>query len=291
MSNFKYLKPEDINRLRNYEFGAKAVVEGYLSGRHRSKQRGSSTEFHEYRQYTPGDDPAMVDWRVFARSDRHYLKTFEQETNLECTIFVDSSASMGFKEKSELTKLEYASFFAACLAWLIVSKNDQVGLQLFDEDIRHHLPPGSTRKHLHTILNWLEDNQPGSQTSLANSLKRANPLIKRKGTIVVLSDFFDDPKRIFQALNPYIHRGFRIHLFHVLDPGEMTLTDRGLTRFSDLESDEKLTIHTPAIKQAWTDELNQHTKALRALAASKRVDYDLISTKDSYFNLFDRLSH
>ncbi len=98
MSSFKYLKPEDINRLRNYEFGAKALVEGYLSGRHRSKQRGSSTEFHEYRQYTPGDDPSMVDWRVFARSDRHYLKTFEQETNLECTIFVDSSASMGFKE-------------------------------------------------------------------------------------------------------------------------------------------------------------------------------------------------
>jgi uncharacterized protein (DUF58 family) len=291
MSNFKYLKPEDINRLRNYEFGAKALVEGYLSGRHRSKQRGSSTEFHEYRQYTPGDDPSMVDWRVFARSDRHYLKTFEQETNLECTIFVDSSASMGFKEKSELTKLEYASFFAACLAWLVVSKNDQVGLQIFDQDIRHHLPPGSTRKHLHTILNLLEANQPGSQTSLAKSLKRANPLIKRKGTIVILSDFFDSPQAIFQALNPYLHRGFRIHLFHILDPGEITLTDRGLVRFSDMENDEQLTLHTPSIKQAWDEELKQHTKALRALAASRRVDYTLISSKDSYFNLFDRLSH
>jgi uncharacterized protein (DUF58 family) len=291
MSSFKYLKPEDINRLRNYEFGAKALVEGYLSGRHRSKQRGSSTEFHEYRQYTPGDDPSMVDWRVFARSDRHYLKTFEQETNLECTIFVDSSASMGFKEKSELSKLEYSSFFAACLAWLVVSKNDQVGLQIFDKDIRHHLPPGSTRKHLHTILNLLEENQPGSQTSLADSLKRANPMIKRKGTIVILSDFFDSPKDIFQALNPYIHRGFRIHLFHVLDPGEITLTDRGLARFSDMESDDQLTLHTPSIKEAWDEELKQHTKALRSLAASRRVDYELISTKDSYFNLFDRLSH
>lgn len=291
MSNFKYLKPEDINRLRNYEFGAKALVEGYLAGRHRSKQRGSSTEFHEYRQYTPGDDPSMVDWRVFARSDRHYLKTFEQETNLECTIFVDSSASMGFKEKSELSKLEYASFFAACLAWLVVSKNDQVGLQIFDQDIRHHLPPGSTRKHLHTILNLLEANQPGSQTSLAKSLKRANPLIKRKGTIVILSDFFDSPQAIFQALNPYLHRGFRIHLFHILDPGEITLTDRGLVRFSDMENDEQLTLHTPSIKQAWDEELKLHTKALRSLAASRRVDYALISTKDSYFNLFDRLSH
>ncbi len=291
MSNFKYLRPEDINRLRNYEFGAKALVEGYLSGRHRSKQRGSSTEFHEYRQYTPGDDPSMVDWRVFARSDRHYLKTFEQETNLECTIFVDSSASMGYKEKSELSKLEYASFFAACLAWLVVSKNDQVGLQIFDEDIRHHLPPGSTRKHLHTILNLLEANQPGSQTSLAKSLKRANPLIKRKGTIVVLSDFFDSPQAIFQALNPYLHRGFRIHLFHILDPGEISLTDRGLARFSDMENNEQLTLHTPSIKQAWDEELKQHTKSLRALAESRRVDYTLTSTKDSYFTLFDRLAH
>ncbi len=288
---FKYLKPEDINKLRNYEFGAKALVEGYLSGRHRSKQRGSSTEFHEYRQYTPGDDPSMVDWRVFARSDRHYLKTFEQETNLECTIFVDSSASMGFKEKSELTKLEYSSFFAACLSYLIVSKNDQVGLQIFDKDIRHHLPPGSTRKHLHSILNLLEKNQPGSQTSLAESLKRANPLIKRKGTIVILSDFFDEPKQIFQALNPYIHRGFRIHLFHVLDPGEMNLTDRGLSMFTDMETDEKITIHTSSIKQTWQDELKAHTKALRSLAASRKVDYTLISTQESYFTLFDRLAH
>lgn len=288
---FKYLKPEDINKLRNYEFGAKALVEGYLSGRHRSKQRGSSTEFHEYRQYTPGDDPSMVDWRVFARSDRHYLKTFEQETNLECTIFVDSSASMGFKEKFELTKLEYSSFFAACLSYLIVSKNDQVGLQIFDKDIRHHLPPGSTRKHLHSILNLLEKNQPGSQTSLAESLKRANPLIKRKGTIVILSDFFDEPKQIFQALNPYIHRGFRIHLFHVLDPGEMNLTDRGLSMFTDMETDEKITIHTSSIKQTWQDELKAHTKALRSLAASRKVDYTLISTQESYFTLFDRLAH
>lgn len=291
MSHFKYLKPEDINKLRNYEFGAKALVEGYLSGRHRSKQRGSSTEFHEYRQYTPGDDPAMVDWRVFARSDRHYLKTFEQETNMECTIFVDSSASMAFKEKAELTKLEYSSFFAACLSWLVIGKNDQVGLQIFDKDIRHHLPPASTRKHLHAILNLLENNQAGSETSLADSLKRAHPLIKNKGTIVILSDFFDDPKAIFQSLNPYIHRGFRIHLFHILDPGEMKITDHGLARFNDMETGESLTIHTTNIKQAWELELARHSQALRSLAASRKVDYTLTATTESYFNLFDRLAH
>jgi len=168
---------------------------------------------------------------------------------------------MGFKEKSKLTKLEYSSFFAACLSWLVVSKNDRVGLQLFDKDIRHHLPPGSTRKHLHAILNLLENNEPGSETSLADSLKRANPLIKRKGTIVILSDFFDDPKEIFKSLNPYLHRGFRIHLFHILDPGEMKLTDRGMARFNDMESDDHLILNTASLKQAWEKELEQHTKS------------------------------
>ncbi|SHI87281.1 Protein of unknown function DUF58 [Rubritalea squalenifaciens DSM 18772] len=287
----KYLKPEDIKKLRNYEFGAKALVEGYLSGRHRSRQRGSSTEFHEYRQYTPGDDPAMVDWRVYARSDRFYLKTFEQETNLECHIFVDSSASMGFRDAAELTKLEYASFFAACLSWLVIYKNDRVGLQLFDRDIRHHLPPGSTRKHLHSILDLLENNKPGSQTSLAESLKRAVPLIKRKGTIVILSDFFDSPEDIFKALNPYLHRGFRVHLFHVLDPSEIKLPDRGLSRFVDMETDENLIVHTTNLRQAWDQELQQHTRALRRLAASRLVDYTLIPTTESYHTLFDRLAH
>ena len=157
MPTHKYLKPEDIRRLKNYEFGAKAMVEGYLSGRHRSKQRGSSIEFHEFRQYTPGDPLAQVDWRVFARNDKLFLRTFEQETNLECHLFLDGSASMGFPENSErLTKLEYASFFAACLAWLVVSKNDRVSLTLFDDGIRKFLPPGSTRKHLNELLVTLE---------------------------------------------------------------------------------------------------------------------------------------
>ena len=146
VNQHKYLKPEDVLRLGNYEFGAKALVEGYLSGRHRSKSRGSSIEFHEYRQYSPGDDPAMVDWRVFARSDRHYLKTFEQETNMECHIFVDSSGSMGFKDQGELTKLEYASFFAACLSWLVIKKNDRVSLQLFDDKVKSYFEAGSTMR-------------------------------------------------------------------------------------------------------------------------------------------------
>lgn len=286
----RFLDPADIRRLKNYEFGAKAMVEGYLSGRHRSRQRGSSIEFHEFRQYVPGDDPARVDWRVFARNDRMFVRTFEQETNLECHIFLDCSASMGFPENQRrLTKLEYASFFSAALAWWVVSKNDRVSLTLFDDGIRRHLPPGSTRKHLNDLLNVLETNRPGAGTSIAATLERARPLLKRKGTLVVLSDFFDDPADLFRALNPYIHRGFRIHLYHLLDPSEIRLDDRGLSRFVDMETGEQLTAHPHSLREAWRRGIVSHTRTLRSLAASRQVDYALVSTAEPYFSLFDRL--
>ena len=286
----RFLDPADIRRLKNYEFGAKAMVEGYLSGRHRYHQRGSSIEFHEFRQYVQGDDLARVDWRVFGRTDKMFLRTFEQETNLECHIFLDCSASMGFSGNPDrLTKLEYASFFSAALAWWVISKNDRVSLTLFDNGIRRFLPPGSTRKHLNDLLNTLETNQPGSGTSITEALSRAQPLLRRKGTLVVLSDFFCDPATLFRSLNPYIHRGFRIHLFHILDPAEIQLDDRGLSRFVDMESDDQLTIHPHTMRDAWNKEILGHTRTLRALASSRRTDYALSPTSDPYFSLFDRM--
>ena len=266
------------------------MVEGYLAGRHRSKQRGSSIEFHEFRQYTQGDDLSKVDWRVFARSDKLFPRTFEQETNLECHIMLDCSASMGFSgERSPLTKLEYSSFFAACLAWLVVSKNDRVSLTLFDEGVRHFHAPGSTRRHLGNVLNTLEANEPGSGTSITETLRRAHPLLRRRGTLVLLSDFFCDPAELFRALNPYLHRGFRVHLFHILDPAEMDLGDRGLSRFVDMENGSRLTVHPQALREGWKKQLQQHTRALRSLAATRGADYALAPTSETYFSLLDRL--
>lgn len=290
-TQYQYLTPADVRRLGSYEFAVKAMVEGYLSGRHRSKQRGSSIEFHEYRQYVPGDDPAMVDWRVFARTDRHYLKTFEQETNMECHIFVDSSASMGFQGKGEgMSKLDYCSFFAACLSWLVVAKNDRVSLQLFDSEIRRYFPAGSTRKHLHELLRALEENKAGSETSLSVSLRRAEPLLRRKGTLVILSDFYDDPQEIFRGLSPYLHRGFRVLLFHVLSPEELELEANGLARYEDLESGKHMTLHSDSIRQSYKEELQEHCRSLRRLASGRSVDYVRVSTDDSYFSLLDRLT-
>ena len=291
MPVYRYLKPEDIKRLQSYEFAAKAMVEGYLAGHHRSRQRGSSVEFCEYRQYVPGDDPAQVDWRVYGRTDRHYLRTYEQETRLECHVFLDSSASMGYRgADTSLTKLEYASFFAACLAWLVIKHQDRVSLHIFDRAIRQHFPPGSTRRHLQEVLHALETNEPGEETNLAAALQRAQPLIRRKGALVILSDFYESPETLFHALNPYLHRGFRLHLFHLLDATERRLPEDRLLRFVDLEQPRsRLTAHTNAIAQAYQDTLQTHIRALRRLAARRRVDYFLSQTNGSYFDLFDRL--
>jgi uncharacterized protein (DUF58 family) len=286
----KHLTPEDVRKLKNYELAARLMVEGWLSGKHRSKQRGSSIEFHEYRGYTPGDDLKLIDWRVYARSDKIFLKTFEQETNMEMHLLVDSSGSMGFPVDGAMTKIDHASFFAACLAYLVVRQTDKVSLHLFDDRVRLSIPPGSTRTHLHQCLTALENNKPGRETSLASALERTLPVLTRRSTLVILSDFYEDPAAVFKALNPYIHRGFRIHLFQVLTPVELDIGDTGLTRFIDQETGERLTVHSEQIRDSYREAVRQRIATLRTMAASRRVDWMLARTDESYFALLDRLT-
>ncbi len=284
---FKYLKSEDIKKLSSFEFAPKALAEGYLSGRHKSFSRGNSIEFRDYRQFVNGDDPALIDWRVFARTDREYLRTYEQETNLECHVFLDSSASMGYGVG--ITKLEYASFFTAVLCYLVVKNTDKVSLQIFDDRIRNYFPPGSTGRHLNSLLHALEVNYPGNRTSVSEALRRSFPLLKRKGTLVVVSDFFDDPAAIFSALSPYLHRHFRIHLFHILAPEEMDLANIGYATFEDMETRRRIVANADNIRRHYKDAMNDHMNAIRQLAARRNVDYQIARTDAHYFNLLDRL--
>lgn len=287
-SRYRYLQSEDIRKLARFEFAPRAVVDGYLAGRHRSRACGSSIEFRDYRQFVEGDDPAHIDWRVFGRSDRFYLRTFEQETNAEGHVLLDSSASMGFGAR--LTKLEYASFFCAALCYLIVRSTDRVSLQIFDQGTRHFFPPGSTQAHLSSLMTALENNHPGGRTSLPEALQRALPLIKRKGSLIILSDFFDDAAAIFEALNPFIHRGFRIHLFHILTPEELDLDDRGLAAFVDMETGRRVVAHTDNLRAAYRAAIQAHIANLRSLAVRRRIDYTLARTDLHYFALFDQLT-
>lgn len=289
-SGHQFLRPEDVRRLSNYRFAAKMMVEGWMSGRHRSRGRGASSNFLEYRQYSQGDDVRMVDWRVFARTDRHYMKTFEHETHLECHLFVDSSASMGFRDSGPMTKLEYASFFAACFAWLVVRGHDMVSLQLFDDHIRHFLPPGSSMKHLDQLLTRLEHNAPGGKTSVAAALERARGLLQRKGTLIIVSDFLDDPAAIFHALNPYLHRGFKVIMVQVLDPGEVSLDGQGAVRYRDMETGRKLVLNPSGVKDEYRRSFLRHRLALRDMAATRGVAFLSVTTKESYYGLFDELA-
>lgn len=285
---FKYLRPEDIHRLANFEFAPRAVVEGYFAGRHVSHARGSSVEFRDYRQYVPGDDLALIDWRVYGRTDRFYLRTYEHETSLDCHLFLDSSASMGFGRQP--TKLEYASFFTACLAYLVIRGGDRVSLQIFDRRIRHFLPPGGTHRHLNALLNLLERNEPGEETSLAASLRIAFPLLKRRGILVVVSDFFDDPAAIFEAFAPYLHRGFKIYLFHVLAPAEMELAEQGLVAYRDLETGQRITAHAADVRNGYRQAMRRHIHVLREWATRRAIDYTVAPTGAHFHRLFERFA-
>ncbi len=286
---FKYLKAEDIRKLSSFEFAPKALAEGFLAGRHKSFSRGSSIEFRDYRQFVQGDDPAMIDWRVLARSDRRYLRTYEQETNLECHVFLDSSASMGYGD-GRVTKLDYASFFAAAVCYLAVKNADKVSLQIFDDKIRHFFPPASTGRHLSSLMHALETNRPGSRTSISEALRRSHPLLKKRGTLIVVSDFFDDPAAVFKALNPYLHRHFKIHLFHILAPCELDLGGLGLSTFLDMEDGRSVSANADSIRKEYKSAMHEHIGGLRRLAARRGVDYALARTDESYFTLLDRLA-
>lgn len=282
-----YLKPEDVRKLGNYEFAPKAFVEGYFSGRHRSDERGTSTEFQDYRAYVPGDDPRRVDWRVFARTEKYYLRNYHQESTMACQILLDASGSMGFG--SGITKLEYASFFAAALCYLVVRGGDQVSLGIFDDKLRTWLPPGSTGRHLQHCLSELESTKCGGETGLGAVLEKFSPVLRQRGSLIILSDFLDDPAHIFSAMNAYLHRGFRLYLFQILAPEEVEMGDLGFVNLEDAETGHRITTHADSVRSAYREVMENHIRAIRELARRRQVHHQLARTDTHYFQLFDSL--
>ncbi|RBP45048.1 uncharacterized protein DUF58 [Roseimicrobium gellanilyticum] len=287
--NAKYLRPEDARQLRAMTFSPHVMVEGTLSGQHRSRLRGASTEFHEYRPYSPGDPPAQVDWRVFARTDRFYLKTFELETHLECHIFLDISSSMGFSDGPE-SKYDWAARFAAGLAYLVTLRQDRVSLTVFNDRPRGYLPPGGTQGHLRQFLNMLEEHKPGDRTALAEALERSLPLLRRKGTVIILSDFLDEPSAIFRALSAYMHRGFKVFLYQVLTPEELTLPDQAFRRYVDVESNQNLIVHPESVREAYLEELDAHQRGLAQLSTRRGISFVPARTDQPWMEHLRRLA-
>lgn len=287
---FRYLCPSDVSSLKNLLFASKMIVEGAYTGKHRSPFKGRSPEFSDYREYAPGDEMRDIDWKAFARTDRHMIKLFERESDMSAHLVVDRSASMaygGTKYRAtfgddDVSKLDYAFQLAAAMAYLIIKQGDKVGLTLFDTRVRTHIPPGGTFPHLYSMLQALEKQTAGERTSLAASLRQAFPLFRRRGLLIVISDFLDEPAEIFRALNLYRHRGFEVILFHIMHRFERRLPDLPSVNFIDLETAESMSAASDDIAESYEREIENFVRELKSGARARGMDYELVSTDQPY---------
>ena len=264
--DLRFLDPGVIARLGTMELKARTVVEGFLSGLHRSPYKGFSVEFAEYRQYLPGDDLNTLDWKVYARTDRHYVKKFEEETNLECHVLLDQSASMGYRGGSPMSKLEYGSVLAASLAFLMHRQRDATGLIAFDERIRFRLPAAARPGHLHALLLALERLGAGERSDVGRPLHQLAEALVKRSLVVLISDLLDDPEPVIRGLRHLKFRGSDVVVFQVLDPYELTFPFTSSAKFTDVETDDAVV----------ADPARARTDYLRELAAlTLRYDREL----------------
>ncbi|MBI3852415.1 MAG: DUF58 domain-containing protein [Verrucomicrobia bacterium] len=273
--------------IRNLEMRARVVVEGFWNGIHRSPYHGFSVEFTEYRQYTPGDDPRYLDWRVFARSDRYFIKKFEDETNLRCHLLVDNSRSMSYGSRG-YSKAQYAATLAATLAYFLYLQGDAVGLLTFDEQIRDYLPARHRTGHLRHLMLALEKPAGGKDTNLAAPLKRIAEIVRKRGLIVLLSDFLAPIERLEADLIALTAGGHEVILFQVLDPAELAFEFGPSAMFEDIESGRILFIDPTAARKEYLGRLETHTATLRATCQRLGIVFHRLPTDRALeLTLFD----
>jgi len=290
--DLRFLDPAVIARLGTMELKARTVVEGFLSGLHRSPYKGFSVEFAEYRQYLPGDDLSTLDWKVYARSDRHYVKKFEEETNLECHLLLDVSASMAYRGGAPVSKLEYGSVLAASLAYLMNRQRDATGLIAFDQQIVTRLPARARPGHLHAILLTLEKLAPGARSDMGRPLHQLAEALVKRSLVVLISDLLDDPDAVVRGLKHLRFRGTDVIVLQLLDPHELQFPFRGASRFTDVESADEITADPARVRAGYLQALEslqaRYERELRGagidflmLDTSKPLDFALLAYLDA----------
>jgi len=267
-----------LARLASMSLRARNVVEGFLAGRHQSPYKGVSLDFAEHRQYVPGDELKRLDWKVFGRTDRWYIKQYEDETNLRCYLVVDTSASMGYASAGNLTKLEYASYLTAALAYLIIRQRDRAGLVTFSSQVDGHIPPAGTQEHLKTILDKLDSITPAGTTDIRVSLTEFGRIIKRRGLIVFISDLFDDPGAVLRVLANFTFRRNEVILFHLLDPAETDLPFSGTLQFEGMELRDRLTVQPELIRKSYRHIISDFVEQYKQSCRMAGIDYVLLTT-------------
>ena len=287
-ANTQFLDPVVLSRIGNLELLARTVVDGFLQGLHRSPHLGMSLDFAEHREYMPGDDIRLIDWRLFARTDRFYIKLFEAETAADFMVVLDISKSMSFGTHS-VTKLDYARYLGSALAYFSQKQKDRVGLATFDHEIVEYIPP-STR-HLQRILHTLSRAEPGRPGTLRDPLMRVGENLHHRGIILLLSDFYEEPQSVIDSVRHLRARGHDVIVFHLLDPAELEFTYDSAASFRDLESTTMIPIVPDELAAEYRELISEHTRELDRLFTGSRIDYTVLDTSEPLdYALFRYLS-
>lgn len=272
--------PVTLSKITNMELRAKLLVDGVLSGIHKSPYKGSSIEFLEHKEYSPGNEVKHIDWKVLAKTDRYYIKQFEEETNLKCYIFIDSSGSMGYKSTG-ISKFEYAATLAASLAYLLLKQSDLVGLISFSDKALQYIPPRSRLTHLHVLLNALTELKTAGRSDTSAILNEFVEKIGRRSLIIIISDFFDDTKKIIHQLKYFLFKKNEVILFHILDPYELTFPFETITFFESMEDERRILADPKSMKDQYLSEINHFIEQFRQSCFENQIDYWLIDSSTS----------
>ncbi len=278
-----YLKPEVVSKIKQLDLIARFIVEGFLVGLHKSPFHGFSVEFSEHRQYMPGDNIRDIDWKVYGRTDRYYIKQYEEETNLKANILLDVSGSMGYSSH-QINKFQYASYLAAAFAYLLLKQRDAVGLTLFSNKIEQYLPPKSTNSYLKFILTALHKAQPLQKTtSLSQSLHIVAEKLRRPGLIILLSDFlYEEPQKIIEGLRHFRYYNHEVIVFNILDPKDRNFDFTDEATFVDLETSATLKTQPFLIREAYQEKIEEFYETLKRECLNMNIDFQTVLTTESF---------
>jgi uncharacterized protein (DUF58 family) len=287
-SGYKYLEPEALARVKNLSMVARGVVEGSMTGLHASPYKGFSVEFAEHREYTVGDDPRHLDYKMLARTERLYIKQYEEETNMRVQILLDTSGSMGYSYSAKITKYDYAAYLTAILSYLMTRQQDSVGLTTFDTEIRLDMPARSSPRHFNEMMHQLEEIKPGHQTGIAETLHVLANRFKKRCLIVLISDLYDEPDAVMRALHHFRHRRHEVIVFQVFDKAEIDFPFNDTVAFQDLETSERIQIDPAYVRDVYKEQIEQFIEAYRRGCAESNIDYVMTDTTTPYDFMLSR---
>jgi uncharacterized protein (DUF58 family) len=277
----KYFDPDGLSRIGNLELVAQQVVEGFLTGRHRSPYHGFSVEYLDHRAYTPGDEVGSIDWKILARTNKYYVKLFQDETNLRAHILLDCSKSMAFTS-GKMSKLEYGAYLAAALTHLMLRQNDAVGLVLFDESIRTMLAPKARPTQFRRILELLEESPAKGDTDVGAILHQVAERIKRRALVIIISDLIDDEAKIANGLQHFRHNKHEVIVIHVMDDAELTFPYDRVTRFKDMEGFARVTANPKSLRNRYLTRIHNFIEGIKAACFERNISYNLANTTEPY---------